>query len=451
MSAFPRTFLFPDWRRVLGWGAVAAWLAFAASVGFPSTPASFNQTVSLGTGRIPFVLSVAVLGALWATYFVRRLRSWPGGLFVPGYARTAFATAIGIVILTAVSSTILVLVVWDPVSEASGYFPEVVAEVVPLIGLACLAGFSVLFGLTYTRRGISYVALGVVVFATVFADGTPFGYRVSESWHWVGHPAFSGLILILAVALAVLVRRRLALPVGAEHGRTATPALHFYPLVFGPSFGFRGTRTTLPELLLVAVTASLASRPFDVVAGVMDGSMANAVSLAVFGVACVGSLTPLGLLKGGGTWMAVTWQLGKAESRRDLGRRFVLRVVAVTFATLGLVLAIVGAHALFGDVGASPIDHQDHFDEALLLYTAGFVACTWACSTGRWRTLRQPSQASAVAIVCAVVLVAAFSGFSLQWPGRAILLGLLAASALLAVYVGGRAISRIDFLAAKDE
>lgn len=462
MTAFPRAFLFPDWRLALVWAGIALWLAFLTLMTFRAAE------------RIAVVLSIAVLGALWAADCTRRMRSWPGGLLVPGYARTAFVTAIGIVMLAAVSPTILALLltgiallmfgVPDPVSYVVWYLTRLT---LPYLGLACLMGVSVQFGLTYAHgraaNRTSFVALGFVAFATLASLGTltvagvqPSRFGSLDISHWVSQPAVQGLAWVAAVGVAVALRRRLALPPTARHGRAAGRTLYFQPLVSGPLSVLRGgTRTSFADAFLIGATVSLAALSFDIVPDPHVTrayiSTANAVSLAVFLVVFLGSLTPLGLLKGAGTWMATAWQLGTGESRHDLGRRFAFRVVAATFATLGLVLAIASVHAWFGGAEPSPTDHQEHLDETLLLYTAGFVAFTWACVTRRRRTGTRFSEASAVAVVCAAVLTVAFNGLSLQWAGRATLLALLAASALLAAYVGGRTISRMDFLpVAKD-
>ena len=464
MTAFPRTFLFPDWRLVVGWTFVGLCLAIV------NIYASFLG----GTKGILVVLCTAAFGALWADDCVRRMRSWSGSAFVPGYTRTAFLTAIGVVVVVAALPTIgflMLLVVArflllpadplppvDPEWEELEYrwFLERLWEVLSLFGPACLVGVSSLFGLTYARRQAVrrplLFAVGLVLFVTLFVTVSP------EMPRWVESPAIQGLALIPAVVVAFLLKKRLAhLRPTWDGGVAKGNRLGLYPFVIGPLHAFRdGTRLALVEVLLIAATVGIAVELFDVVSSEGVGTASefiratNAAALAVFLAAFLCSLTPLVLLKGVGNWMATAWQLGTGDSRRELGRRFAFRVVAATFVALGLAAMVVSTHAFLGP-DPSSTGHGDYVDELLVLGTAGLVAFTWACAVRRRRTTRQPSQASALAIVCVAVLAVAFSGLSLQWPDRAILLLLLAVSALLAVTVGGRMISRIDFLPARDD
>ena len=171
--------------------------------------------------------------------------------------------------------------------------------------------------------------------------------------------------------------------------------------------------------------------------------------LSAWAVAIVGflaALTPLMLLKVATSWLPTAWQLGVGDSRRNVAQLFAFRVVAATFSAFGLATAIVGAQALFGAPVPSRPGLENQFDETLLLCATCLIVFIVACSARPTRTTTRPSQFGALALVCAAFLFVSFSAPSFGLLGRMVLLSVVAASAAMAVYVGGRLVARIDFL-----
>ena len=421
MIAPPVSVLFPS-ARFLGIWLIAAILLIVALMPRPSGfPA--------GNGGILFATAVA---AIWASDCLRRMRQWDGSTLVPGYATTAWAVAVGIVWgVTALATTI---------SSLAGNSS-------PAFGVATLGGTVLVVCLTFLRKrsawqfgmhGVSLLGL-----AAYLAD-----HRVGIPWQPMALPASHSAALILAIVVAAVLRQRLGTPT-RPHTDGALPWRYFHPRVAGPtvllSFGQAPLRVA--ETIMLAVTTSLALaayRPFD---DYPTGLVGPVVGLITF----LAALTPLMLLRGAAAWLPTAWQLGIGGSRQDLGRSFASKAVIMTSAAFGLAVANVGLHALLGGQVPSRPGLTDLLDETLLLCAACLVAFTIACAARPARTTKQPSQFGSLGLVCAAFLTVSFTAPSFGLVGRALLLAGVAASAVLAVYAGGRLVARFDFLPTNED
>lgn len=420
MIAPPISFLFPSARFVCSWIAVAI-LVIAALV---PTPSGLPAT----TGGI---LCATAAAAIWAGDCLRRMRQWEASTLVPGYPTTAWVAAVGIVWgATALATTI---------SSLAG-------NTTPAFGLATLGGTVLVVCLTFLRKrsawqlGMNSVAsLGVIAF---IAD-----HRVVIQWQPMAMPASQAAALVLAILAAAVLRTRLGMPTH-PHADRVLPWRYFHPRVAGLKvlLGWGQPPMRIAEVVILSITASLALqayRPFDYPTGL--------VGPAVGFVTLFASLTPLVLLKVAAAWLPTAWQLGVGDSRRDLGRFFASRVVAMTLAAFGLAVVVVGVQAWLGGQVSSRPGLENQFDETLLLCAMCLVVFIVACSARPTRTTKQPSQVGSLALVCAAFLFVSFSAPSFGPVGRMVLLSVVAASAVMAVYAGGRLVARFDFLPTNEE
>lgn len=420
MTAPPISLLFPSARFVCMWIAWAILLIFALL----PTPSGFPAT----NGGI---LCVTAASAIWAGDCLRRARQWDASTLVPGYATTIWAVAIGIVWCVAALAT--------AISSLAG-------NTTPAFGLATLGGTVLVVCLTFLRKrgawqlGMNSVAiLGVIAF---IAD-----HRVVIQWQPMAMPASQAVALVLAILAAAVLRTRLGMPTH-PHADRALPWRYFHPRVAGLKvlLGSGQPPMRIAEVVILSITVSLALqayRPFDYPTGL--------VGPAVGLVTLFASLTPLMLLKVAAAWLPTAWQLGVGDSRRHLGRSFASRVVAMTLAAFGLATVIVVIQALLGGQVPSRPGLGNQFDETLLLCAMCLVVFVVACSARPTRTTKQPSQVGSLALVCVAFLFVSFSAPSFGPVGRMALLSVVAASAALAVYAGGRLVARFDFLPTNEE
>ena len=416
MIAPPLALLFPNARYLAAWVAATIWLFIFV---LTPTPSGFPPT----NGGILWTTAFA---ALWASDCLRRMHQWEASILVPGYAATAWAVAVGIVwCATALATTI---------SSLAG-------NAAPAFGLAALGGTVVVVGQTFlhTRKTWRYAMNGAVILglAAWIAD-----HRGMISWHLATLPASQSVALALAGVAAAGLRKRLGTPT-RPHTDSAVPWRYFHPRVAGLRFflGVGQPPARTAEMIIFGITASLAMpayAPFDSLAGLAAG--------AVVVVTLCASVAPWMLLQVAAAWLPAAWQLGLGDSRRDLGRLFASRVVAVTLAAFGLVLAGWGIHALLPGQMPSRPALGIRFDQTLLLCASSLVAFTVACSTRPTRTTKQPSQIGPLALVCAAFVIVSLSAPTFGLLGRTILLAVVAASAAQAVYAGGRLVARFDFL-----
>lgn len=417
MMAPPISLLFPSARFVCMWIGWAILLIFA----LVPTPSGFPA----GNGGI---VCATVAAVLWASDCLRRARQWDATTLVPGYATTTCAVALGIV--------------WGVVALATAISSRA-GNAAPAFGVAVLGGTILVLCFTYShRRGMwqfGVVALAVIALIT--------DHRGVIPWHPVTLPTAQSAALVLAIAAAALLRKRLGTPT-RPHTDNALRGRYYHPHVAGLKFllGFGQPPARVAEVILIGFTASVAVRayaPFE--------SLAEVPAVAVGVVILLASLTPLVLLKVAATWLPTAWQLGVGDSRRDLARLFTSRVVAVTLAVFGLAVVIVGVQALFGAPLPSRPGLENQFDETLLLCATCLTVFIVACSARPTRTAKLPSQLGSLGLVCAAFLIVSFSAPSFGLVGRTILLSVVAACAALAVHVGGRLVARFDFLPTNEE
>ena len=414
--------LFPSARYVGLWILVAILLIVALM----PTPSGFPAT----NGGILYATAAAVL---WASDCLRRMRQWEPSTLVPNYATTAWAVAVGIVwCVTALATTI---------SSLAG-------NAAPAFGIATLAGTVLVVASTYLHKRPAWqsgiAALIVLGMAVQHAD------RVAAAipWHPMTLPASQAAALVLAIVAAAVLRQRLGAPT-RPHTDSAMPWHYFRPQVAGPmvllSFGQAPLR--VGETIMLAVTTGIALaayRPFD---NYPTGLVGPVVGLITFFAA----LTPLMLLRGAAAWLPTAWQLGIGDSRQDLGRSFASKAVIMTLAAFGLAVVIAGVHASHGGQVPSRPGLTNLWDETLLLCTTCLVVFTIACAARPMRTTKQPSQFGSLGLVCAAFLTVSFTAPSFGFLGRTVLLAIIAASAALAVYAGGRLVARFDFLPTSED
>ncbi|MCY4014577.1 MAG: hypothetical protein OXG82_17890 [Gammaproteobacteria bacterium] len=412
--------LFPSARFLGLWILVAIGLIFALL----PTPSGFPA----GNGGI---ICTTVAAVLWASDCLRRARQWDATTLVPGYATAAWAVALGIV--------------WGVVALATA-ISGLAGNVAPAFGLAALGGTILVLCFTYSRRRSTWqfgkITLVSIAFVTLITD-----HRGVIPWHPVTLPAAQSAALVLAIVAAALLRKRLGTPT-RPHTDNALRWRYFHPRVAGLTFllGFGQPPMRIAEAILIGITASTAVGayiPFE--------SWAEFAAVAVGIITFVASLTPLMVLKVAAAWLPTAWQLGIGDSRRDLGRLFAARMVIVTLATFGLAVALVGVQALFGAQLPSRPGLENQFDETLLLCATCLIVFIVACSVRPTRTAKRPSQLGSLALVCAAFLFVSFSAPSFGPVGRMVLLSVVAGSAALAVYVGGRLVARFDFLPTNEE
>ncbi len=408
--------LFPSARYVGLW-ILAAILLIGALM---PTPSGFAAT----NGGILYATAAA---ALWASDCLRRMRQWDASTLVPNYATTAWAAAVGIVwCVTALATTI---------SSLAG-------NAAPAFGIATLAGTVLVVAFTFLHKRPAWqsgiAAVIVLGMAVQHAD------RVAAAipWHPMTLPASQAAALVLAIVAAGVLRQRLGTPT-RPHTDSAMQWQYFRPQVAGPmvllSFGQAPLRVA--ETIMLAVTTGLALaayRPFD---NYPTGLVGQIVGLITFFAA----LTPLMLLRGAAAWLPTAWQLGIGDSRQDLGRSFASKAVIMTLAAFGLAGAIAGVHALLGGQVPSRPGLTNLLDETLLLCTTCLVVFTIACAGRPMRTTKQPSQFGSLGLVCAAFLTVSFTAPAFGLLARTLLLAVVAASAALAIYVGGRLVARFDF------
>lgn len=421
MTVPPISLLFPSARFLGLWLLMAVLLIFAALLPTPSG-------LPAGNGGIVCTTAAAVL---WASDCLRRTRHWDASTLVPGYATTAWAVALGIV--------------WGVVALATA-ISSLAANAAPAFGVAALCGTILVVWLTCFRKrrtwqfGMNGVSiLGFIMLVTDRRGVIP--------WHPMTLATAQAAALVLAIVAAAGLRKRLGTPT-RPHTDNALRWRYFRPRVAGLMFllGHGQPPMRTAEVILMGMAASLAVGPYIPFEG-LAGLAAFAVAIVTY----LAALTPLMLLKVAATWLPTAWQLGVGDSRRDLARLFTSRVVALTLAAFGLAVAIVGVQALLGAPTPSRPGLEDQFDEALLLCAACLIVFIVACSARPTRTAKQPSQIGSLALVCAAFLVVSFSAPSFGPVGRMVLLSVVAASAALAVYAGGRLVARFDFLPTNEE
>ena len=410
--------LFPDGRYVVACLLVALFVVvfLAASDGADAA-----------------LLCATVAAAFWARDCLGRLRQWEAGALVPGYALTTLVTVVGIVGAVAILAS--------TISYLAG-------NKTPAFGIAALAGFILVVALTYGKHPTTshrvFGLLGCIVVAVLIAQ-LHFG---GVAWPEMAHPLIQWPALALVAATIAALRGRLARPVARRLENPAMPWDYFRPFVAGPRDVFGGwmSRTRVAEGFPVIFPFPITLQTYDAL-----DSIPSLLTATLFYAIYIGSLTPIMLLKGAGTWLSTAWQLGSADGRRSVGQMFALRIVIATAATLALVLLAVGVHAVLVPSTALWPGHRDLVDEVLLLYMVGLAVFPWACYIHPPRTARQPAYVGMIVVACVIYLIAFHRAPTFELVGRVVLLLMLLSSAALAVYAGGRALARIDFLPTRQD
>ena len=312
-----------------------------------------------------------------------------------------------------------------------------------------MAGFILVVALTYAKQPTAihrvFAILGYIVVAVLIAQ-LHFGLPVP--WPEMAHPLIQWPASALTVAAIAALKGRLDQPVAQRTGNPAMPWDHFRPFVAGPRDVFGGwmSRTRIAEGCLVIVQFPITLQTYDAFDSIRSLLTAT-VLYAIF----MGSLTPIMLLKGAGRWLSNAWQLGVADQRTGIGQMFAQRIVIATAATLALVFLAIGVHAVLVPRSVLWPGHRDLVDEVLLLYMVGLAVFPWACYIHPPRTTRHTAYIGTVAVACVIYLIVFHTAPTFELVGRVVLLLLLLSSAACAVYAGGRALARIDFLPTNED
>lgn len=435
MSFPPPTLLFPSRSFVVRWLCAAAMTCLL---------------IVRADGANWAYLCVVFVGALWASDCLGRLRQWLGGAFVPGYASTALAVVLAIIASVAILGALLSRMAGNPM---------------PTVASAMCVGMCTVLGVVYaerwgTGRAAAIIAWLAAAFVAVFlATRGHFGVDVDrtlpELWRAVSDWGLGGAALVGAGAATVALKRRLDRPPERSRGARTMPWLQYRSFLVAPKHILVGwySTTSLAELLIpTMMLAVVVPRYMSVEAGGAFAGWEGPIHLVVCWWLYVGSLTPLMLLKGAGTWLGTAWRLGHGACRASLGCAFAARVTWATACSFGIALNLVVVHAYLGGVSVPPVSgHLLFFEEALLVYAAGLLAATWAFIAHPSRTATQPDfagpLATATAVDAAVFLLAPETGPA----GLVVLACVLFGSGALLALGGGRAIARVDFVVVKDE
>lgn len=394
-------------------------------------------------------LCATLLGALWAVDCLGRLRQWIGGALVPGYASTALVVVLAIIASVVVLGALLSRIAGNPM---------------PTVALAMCVGMCTVLGMVYAERwgpggAASIKATFVAVFVAAYlatrgyvgsADsGLPGLWRAIPDWvmhwgPWVG-----------AGAATVALKRRLGRPPQLCRGAWTMPWYQYRTFLVAPKHILVGwySRTSLAELLIPSILIVVVVPRYLLVFGEERAfhGWEGPINLVVCWWLYVGSLTPLMLLKGTGTWLGTAWRLGQGASRAALGRAFAARVAWASACSFGIALNLVVVHAYLGGASVPPVpSHLLFFEEALLVYAVGFLAAAWAFIAHPSRTTTQPDFAGPLAAAsagdAAVFLLAPEAGPA----GLVVLACVVFGSGALLVFAGGRAIAEVDFMVRRD-
>lgn len=376
-------------------------------------------------------LYAMMAAAFWAGEILRRLRQWPGGAFVPGFATTAFATAMGILTFAAVAGGLLAFAAGNPT---------------PPLPLAAFVGAGSVCALVYAERrnaGQTTAAVFALVTAVVVSDYT-FG----------GGSGVDAAAVTGAALAVVAFRRRLGQPPPQPRQVVRTSWRQFRPSLFSFRHIFGTPRLRPSEGAILGVTGALCAQfHIDVPAGsVADGWGAKVwlVQVLVLALVVVGSLTPLILMKSAGAWLGTAWQLARGASRRALGRAFMARILLATASSFAISLALLPLHAYAGNAPVPLLPGEwPLIKELLLFYAVGLCGASWAAFVHPVRADGAPVLVGillVVAVLDIVILATPVGGMF----ATLVLVALVAASAALLAFGGGRAVARIDFIAAKD-
>ena len=394
-------------------------------------------------------VGATVMAAFWAADCLGRLRQWLGGALVPGYAATAWLVVLAIIASVVVLGALLSHMAGNPM---------------PTFALAMCIGLCTVLGVVYAERWATgraaiiaiFVAAVVPVFLTarghidvgVHSRLPGLGRAVPDGvMHWAA--------LVGAGAATFALKRRLDRPTQQSRGMRTMPWRQYRSFLVAPKHILVGwySRTSLAEWLIPGMTMLVVVPHYLLVLGEERAfhGWEGPIHVGVCWWLYVGSLTPLMLLKGAGTWLGTAWRLGQGASRPALGRAFATRVVWATACSFGIALNLVVVHAYLGGVSVPPVArHLLFFEEVLLVYAVGLLAATWALSTHPSRTTTQPDFAGPWAAASAVDATVFLMAPETDAVGILVLACVLFASGVLLTFSGGRAIARVDFVVRMD-
>lgn len=429
MTVPPPNLLFPSGRFVAQW----LYVAFAISI-----------VMIFADGANWAYLSATIMAALWAVDCLGRLRGWLGGALVPGYAAT------GLVVVLAIISSVVVL--GALLSHAAG-------NPTPAFALAMFVGMCTVLGLTYAeRRGldrvVAVVAVSVAVMLFVARWLGIVDTGMPDPWPAWLDGVLRWAALGGAAAATIALRRRLERPPLQSPGARTVAWQQYRSHLVAPRHVLGGwySRTSLAEWLIPGVTIMVVVPRY---LSLMDHERGFhgwevLIQIVVWSWLYVGSLTPLMLVKGAGTWLGTAWRIGHGASRPALGRAFAARVGSATAFSFSVALTVVLAHAYLGNASVPPIPrHLLFFEEVFLVYAVGLLAATWALTTHPPRTATQPYFAGPLAAASAADAVVFFMAPETGATGLLVLACFLLASGALLAFAGGRAIARVDFVVRK--
>ncbi len=389
-----------------------------------------------------------LLGAAEAIGFIRRTTTWRANYLVPGYSKKIWLASLAIFAAW--------LAYGLAISFALGNFaPPVGIVAMTALGFVLLQLYR---NRTGSRAASISITLGVCVFFAVISAGfiaylTDRLDLLNDIWLTVSSPFVQFPALALTVVTVPLLKTQIEMTARWDE-TVSVIRLDRFRLNVAGRFSFGGWPHPSPNFLSVLLYIA----PLFVVAGVSHvsfadedtellGSSASWITLGTAILIYIGSGTPFALLKNPGAWLATAWQLGLGESRYFVGRQF---AIGISKGCIGPGIAVGALALLHGWYIESPSadwpGYSDFYDELLLLFCVSLLGFTWGCASWPRRAMEIPQFLPIRTAMCVASCFVFYPGIDFDLLGRVLLCLVLVCCVTLAINVGGRMVSDIDFL-----
>lgn len=390
----------------------------------------------------------ALFGAAEAIGFIRRTTTWQANCLVPGYARKIWLASLAIMGAHLAYGLVVSFVLGN-------LSPPVGIAAMVALGLVVLQLYK---SRTGSRAASISIALGAcVIFGVIFAEFIAYLTDrlalINDIWVTVSSPNIQFPLLVMAVVTVLFLKTQIEMT--ARWSETVSVIrLDRFRINVAGRFSFGGWPHPSPNFLSVLLYIA----PIFVIIGISHVAFADedtellgsSASWITFGTAIliyIGSGTPFGLLKNPGAWLATAWQLGVGESRYSVGRRFAL---GISKGCIGPGIAVGVVALLHGWYIESPAadwpGYANFYDEVLLLFCVSLLGFTWGCASLPRRTSEIFQFLPIRSAMCVASCFVFFPGVEFGLIGRVLLCLVLVCCVTLAISVGGRKVSEIDFL-----
>lgn len=391
-------------------------------------------------GLLPFVIYVVVFGgaaaangtAVWlmgivgwiAGVFAKDLGNWPNRTLVPGYSKTLFHLVLVSLLLIPLACGLLWTALGNPPPP---YGPGLLWGTIMTL---CVVRTAVSPGVLSTNL-VGIIGLGFYLIWAANQAMHPVVFELLTDWR-LQLPA-----LALAALALLHIRRRLNAPLRATTPIDAAGREPLYSKLFGlmagPHAGFRREVVVSSPLVVLALVLVLLVRT-----GISTYPM-----WVVFMIACLvyGLVRVTVRLSAIHFAFRLLWVTGAAETRRSLGRKSALLILAFGLGWLPAGLAGVAILAL-------GVHQTVQFDGVLLICFT--ILLTVALSVGTVRHIPSPTrrwwQLLVVGAFCGGVTTPLIHGFELGWADRLALVVILAGLAVATWYGVARALARAEIV-----